>query len=248
MVNLGTSLAVHWLRLPLPVQGAQVWSLVKELRSHMFHSGGKNFKKIRKGRILNFSCRGPDFMGNPGVKEVVFWLRFRRMLWCRWKTDHVWTNRVILSPWRGIAWAFPPRTLWVIYSRLLHLLPHHLNWPYSSIVAWRIPWTEEPGASEKIRQLKWLSTYILWRINLKPDFLIYPNMVTHLILVFNPSMSLELGSSISPGLVWHILRWVKFFFSVLFCICFYCTKTSYPVNFGKWLLNQWTFFWIYWFF
>ena len=31
----GTSLAVHWLRLCLPVQGLQVWSLVGELRSHM---------------------------------------------------------------------------------------------------------------------------------------------------------------------------------------------------------------------
>ena len=111
MVNLGTSLAVHWLRLLLPVQGAQVRSLVKELRSHMFHSGGKNFKKKQKGRVLNFSCRGPDFMSNAEVKEVVFWLRFRRMLRCKWKTDHVWTNRVILSPWRGIAWAPPPRTL-----------------------------------------------------------------------------------------------------------------------------------------
>ena len=68
-------------------------------------------------------------------------------------------------------------------------------------------WVEKNQA-----QLKWLSTYILECINLKPDFLIYPNMVTHLILVFNPSMSLELGSSISPGLVWHILRWVKFLF------------------------------------
>ena len=31
----GTSLAVQWLRLHLPVQGEQVWSLGGELRSHM---------------------------------------------------------------------------------------------------------------------------------------------------------------------------------------------------------------------
>ena len=32
---LGTSLAVQWLRLCSPVQGAQVRSLVGELRTHM---------------------------------------------------------------------------------------------------------------------------------------------------------------------------------------------------------------------
>ena len=32
---LGTSLAVQWLRLHLPMQGVQVGSLVGELRSHM---------------------------------------------------------------------------------------------------------------------------------------------------------------------------------------------------------------------
>ena len=34
----GTSLAVQWLRLGLPMQGAQVQSLVGELSSHMLHS------------------------------------------------------------------------------------------------------------------------------------------------------------------------------------------------------------------
>ena len=33
--TLVTSLAVQWLRLRLPMQGVQVQSLVKELRSHM---------------------------------------------------------------------------------------------------------------------------------------------------------------------------------------------------------------------
>ena len=33
--SAGTSLAVQWLRLPL--QGAQVWSLIRELKSHMMH-------------------------------------------------------------------------------------------------------------------------------------------------------------------------------------------------------------------
>ena len=34
---------------------------------------------------------------------------------------------------------------------------------YSSILAWRIPWTEEPGRlqsiGQRVRQLKWLSTH-----------------------------------------------------------------------------------------
>ena len=33
--NRGTSLAVQWLRLCLPIQGVQVQSLVREPRSHM---------------------------------------------------------------------------------------------------------------------------------------------------------------------------------------------------------------------
>ena len=36
--NAGTCLAVQWLRLHLPMQGAQVQSLVGEVRSHMPHS------------------------------------------------------------------------------------------------------------------------------------------------------------------------------------------------------------------
>ena len=32
---IGTSLVVQWLRIPLPIQGIQVQSLVQELRSHM---------------------------------------------------------------------------------------------------------------------------------------------------------------------------------------------------------------------
>ena len=35
MANAGTSLAIQWLRLRLPMQGVRVWSLVGELRSHM---------------------------------------------------------------------------------------------------------------------------------------------------------------------------------------------------------------------
>ena len=32
--SLGTFLALRWLRIHLPMQGMQVWSLVEELRSH----------------------------------------------------------------------------------------------------------------------------------------------------------------------------------------------------------------------
>ena len=34
-IRTGTSLVVQWLRIHLPMQGTQVWSLVWELRSHM---------------------------------------------------------------------------------------------------------------------------------------------------------------------------------------------------------------------
>ena len=42
---VGTSLAVQWPRLCIPMQGMWVQSLVKELRSHTSHSVGKK-KKI----------------------------------------------------------------------------------------------------------------------------------------------------------------------------------------------------------
>jgi len=35
IIEVGTSLAVQWLRLHLPMQGVWVQSLVRELRSHM---------------------------------------------------------------------------------------------------------------------------------------------------------------------------------------------------------------------
>ena len=44
--RLGTSLAVQWLGLWLPLQGAQVRSLAAEVRSHMWHSMAKK-KKAR---------------------------------------------------------------------------------------------------------------------------------------------------------------------------------------------------------
>ena len=37
-LHLGTSPVVHWLRVYLAMQGTQVWSLVRELRSHMLWS------------------------------------------------------------------------------------------------------------------------------------------------------------------------------------------------------------------
>ena len=43
----GTSLMVQWLRLCFPMQGAQVQSLVRELRSHMLNHVAK--KKKKKG-------------------------------------------------------------------------------------------------------------------------------------------------------------------------------------------------------
>ena len=34
-MEVGTSLAIQWLRLCLPMQEIRLWSLVEELRSHM---------------------------------------------------------------------------------------------------------------------------------------------------------------------------------------------------------------------
>ena len=48
----GTSLAVQWLGLLLPLQRAQVPSLVRELRSHLLHSSGNRKKRKRKSHIL----------------------------------------------------------------------------------------------------------------------------------------------------------------------------------------------------
>ena len=42
-VKAGPSLVVRWLRLPLPLQGAQVRSLVRETRSHMLQWKSKNW-------------------------------------------------------------------------------------------------------------------------------------------------------------------------------------------------------------
>ena len=45
-VLLGTSLVVQWLRLHTSNAGAQVWSLVQEVRSHRLHYTAKKKKKI----------------------------------------------------------------------------------------------------------------------------------------------------------------------------------------------------------
>ena len=46
--TLGTSLAVQWLRLCLPMQGVWVWSLVRELGSHTQWGVANKFKKTNK--------------------------------------------------------------------------------------------------------------------------------------------------------------------------------------------------------
>ena len=42
ITSFRTSLVVQWLRLHLPIQGVRVWSLVRELRSHMPRGHKKN--------------------------------------------------------------------------------------------------------------------------------------------------------------------------------------------------------------
>ena len=54
---LEASLAVQWLKLCLPVQGAQVWSLAGELRSHVSCGVVENFFKILFKQIkINAMC------------------------------------------------------------------------------------------------------------------------------------------------------------------------------------------------
>ena len=59
ITNTGTSLAVQWLRLRLPIQEVRVQSLVREPRSHMPRS--------QKNKQTN----------KPGASLVVQWLRIR---------------------------------------------------------------------------------------------------------------------------------------------------------------------------
>ena len=52
----GTFLAVQWLRLHLPMQGVQVWSLVRELRPHMTR-GQKDQKRKNRSSIVTNSIK-----------------------------------------------------------------------------------------------------------------------------------------------------------------------------------------------
>ena len=51
-IQMGTSLAVQWLRLCLPMQGVQVRSLLQKLRSHM-PRGQKNKTKNRSSTVTS---------------------------------------------------------------------------------------------------------------------------------------------------------------------------------------------------
>ena len=61
----GPSLVFLWLRLCTPYAGAQVWSLVKELRSHVLH-GLKKKKKKRKRRGGAVDKKLPANAGDTG--------------------------------------------------------------------------------------------------------------------------------------------------------------------------------------
>ena len=59
---------------------------------------------------------------------------------------------------------------------------------YSNILAWRIPWTEEPGGpwsigSQRVRQLKWLSTHSLLGSS-SSDFLVSQDSIFDVSLSF----------------------------------------------------------------
>ena len=64
-MRFGTSLAVQWLRLRLPMQGVQVQSLDRELRSHMPHH--QKTKNIRQKQYCNKFNK--DFKNGPHQKK-----------------------------------------------------------------------------------------------------------------------------------------------------------------------------------
>ena len=53
--NVGTSLVVQWLKICTSSAGSTIWSLVRELRSHMLHAVAKK----QKGRMLCESYEVP---------------------------------------------------------------------------------------------------------------------------------------------------------------------------------------------
>ena len=61
----GTALVVQWLRLRLPMQGVQAWSLVGKLRSHM-PQGQKNQNMKQKHYCNKFN---KDFKYDPHFKK-----------------------------------------------------------------------------------------------------------------------------------------------------------------------------------
>ena len=66
---LGTSLAVQWLGLCLPMQGVQVWSLVGELRSHISR-GQKSQNKKQKQYCNKFNKHYKN--GSHRKKQIKF--------------------------------------------------------------------------------------------------------------------------------------------------------------------------------
>ena len=55
LISPGTSLVVQWLRLHLPVQGVWVWSLIRELSSHL--PRGQKTKTWNRGYIVTNSIK-----------------------------------------------------------------------------------------------------------------------------------------------------------------------------------------------
>ena len=67
-----TSLIIQWLRFMLPVQGVLVWSLARELRSHMLHSIDK---KETKRKIFYYQGQRPSINIDTSLswQELVSW-------------------------------------------------------------------------------------------------------------------------------------------------------------------------------
>ena len=74
------SLAVQWLRLHLPTQGVQVWSLVGELRTHMPWNQ-KTKHKQQKQYCNKFN---KDFLNGPHQKKNIFKEKENRKISKNW--------------------------------------------------------------------------------------------------------------------------------------------------------------------
>ena len=95
--SLGTSLVVQWLRIYLPMQGSQVWSLLGELRSHMLWGNSSPPATAREATCCNEdpaqSERKKKKMRRNGVCFPSTWAWVGLFLF--WPVECDWNNTIL---------------------------------------------------------------------------------------------------------------------------------------------------------